>query len=44
MNQQRSRRFRSVQEAEEKQREREAGIAEFEGETFTVIPMSSAPN
>lgn len=31
MNQQRSRRFRSVQEAKEKADEREAGIAMFEG-------------
>jgi 5'-3' exoribonuclease 2 len=31
MNQQRSRRFRAVQEAREKDQEREAGIAMFEG-------------
>lgn len=31
MNQQRSRRFRAVQEAKEKDEEREAGIAMFEG-------------
>ena len=37
MNQQRSRRFRSVQEAKEKAEERAAGIAMFEG-TLTTTP------
>lgn len=37
MNQQRSRRFRAVQEAREKDQEREAGIAMFEGTFFQCL-------
>jgi 5'-3' exoribonuclease 2 len=37
MNQQRSRRFRSAQEAKEKEEQRKEGIAMYEGEVLTLV-------
>lgn len=42
MNQQRSRRFRSVQEARDKAEEREAGIAMFEGMSSSLVDLAFA--